>query len=181
MQYPPINWKPYAWEVRNGQPVKADHVLEVDREATWLACHKTTTTLTANYFESGSTYEYTAFIPQFTAHVALRFLCSGYGHIVANSGDDTYNSKILVNSAGPGTTGTHSLDDAVWVSSGGPIDSVSANNLHRALDVDFLKRPAPVDLDWTITDNSASQTLRVYAVQVAPIWPDESADLTTAA
>ncbi len=180
MRWPPINWTPDPETFRNGAPVRASDVLNIDRQATWTACRKWhVPVILGEHFEDGDTYEQVVNLPAFTKAVRFEFLCSGKGTITINSGDDSFNAKLTV-IVGPGTSGTHSFADANWVKTNPPIDSPAANNTNRAMETAFNDSNHKDTFTWLITDESATETLRVYAVRVVPLWPPETAELTTA-
>ena len=184
MNWPPIGWTPgkSIAHYYNGSPARSADIRDIDREATWLACHKyDIPVMVANYFKStaagGGTYTIDVRIPPFTRHVAVSFECTGSGTIVVTNDDDTYNTSTKVWAS---SSSTHSYADAQWVQVGPGLESAGSHGLDRAIDVDFLDSNGVVHMTWAITDHSAAQDLRVYAVRIRPLWPDETADLATA-
>ena len=186
MQYPPSNYTPSTLTVYNGQPTRALHAQHIDRYTTWLACgwgiggkSAFGPVLTGGYYAGttgGNSFKLVINVPAWTQHYQLGFLCSGYGQIVVGSSDDTYDATLDVN-VGSGISGTHNVDDAQVVWLGEPMDSVADSTKNRALDVDYQDSEQRVTLDWTITDQSASLSLRVYSIVVVPMWPDEASAL----
>ena len=175
MKYAPVNWKPTNWSISNGQPTRAVHAQEIDRATSWLATRKAMVPAILGVFTSGTTYSARFTIPQYTQYVRFGLVASGRGSVTLTSADDTYNCVSEVY-AGAGTTGTHSVDDAVlhWVD--GPV-AVSANGSDRSLDVTDQSSPAAVTFTFAITDQSGSQTLKVYAIVPRFVERDESAEL----
>ena len=175
MRAPPTNFTPALddKEFRNGEAARALHARELDRYATYLACRKPQhPVVIGKYMEAGTTYKISQWIPTYTEHVRLGFLCSGSGYIVTDITGDTYNTKILVE-AGDGTSGAHSVAGAHWVVQDLPIATPSANNVNRSHSVSFASAPHRVAAEWTITDTSGSKSLRVYSVSLIPLWPGE--------
>jgi len=177
MRYPPIKYAPQALTIYNGAPCRSQHAIEVDRYQTWIACVKRQEpVMIGSRFVAGITYTLEIEITQYTQHIRFGFLCSGAGTITIGCDDDSYDAVIQVD-AGSGASGSHSLAEATMYWSGEPMSSVSASTHNRSLDVTYQASSRAQTVTWAITDRSGNQSLRVYAVDVRLIWPDESAVL----
>ena len=183
MRFPPIGWTPEqrCGAIHNGQPTRALHALDIDRQSTRLAVRKwMQPQIIANYLDSVSDpWAFTVLLPAFTPHVEIWYLASGRGNVTAVCTDDAFDAVTQIY-AGTGGAGSHSLTDAIETKTGEPLVGHAANSLDRALDVTYSRAPREVRLTLTVADYSGSQTLRIYGVRTRGWWPAETTLLTSA-
>ena len=177
MRWPPVGWEPQAWSVRNGAPARAIEAREVDRASTWQAVRKPHHPTCMGLFVSGTTYHLHAIVPPFTRHVAFEAFCTGRGTVTYTSGDDAWNA---VTEAWVGDGVTQTIEDAQIVATGPPLSTGGANGKDRSLAVTFRRSWRKVRFTWAIADEGGGKTLRVYAVTLRWLWPDETGPLTDA-
>jgi len=177
MRYPPSGYTPgnATQLVYNGTEAKALDPLAVDRASTWLACHKHNQPATIGRFiDNGATYSVSVYVPRFTEHIMIGLLCTGRGEVDITSGDDAWTVRLPVDGAG---MVSGNADDCVAVTTAGPLTSPSTHNVNRDPEVDFDDLDRTVTFTFTVTDESGSQDLVVYAIKLVPQWPDEEQTL----
>jgi len=180
MKYPPIGHDPGTWTVYNGAAVRANHAIEIDRATTWLAARRYNLPAPIGQFvDGGSTLEMRISVPLWTSHCNIGVVATGRGYVTITSADDTYNCRLPINGPGQGISAAeHTVTAAGATVTAGPLSSVAAHNLNRAIDVD-VDDLNTIDLLFTVAvdDYDVTHSVRVYAIKLMPLHPGEDSVL----
>lgn len=145
------------FRVRNGRPALAEDAIAADRYATWLATQHIPHPAITGVFTAGTVHASIARVPAFVSEVHVQYLCSGRGSIETIW--DGASSSVTV-TAGAGTSGAHSLEEATWWAPAAPF-AVTA-----------IDGPASKAWSFELDDLGGGKTLRVYAVAVTMLAPE---------